>query len=214
MELDRREAILLGGGTLLAGAFLLDGSQKAPACSTCDEGTCPVDCLPKLPTVKDLPRGAYTGVTMDLPHELREPNWGGGSCVHASNVMVLRWQGQYEMADWWRKNYSGGENDTRLVARLEAAGLRYAWGRDESFLDWTSRTRRGAGIFYKPNHSICMVGIDSQNAYLLDNNDIGYPERNGHYETVPRAEFIQRWHGYGSFGWTMVYEPPPAEPTV
>src|SRR5687768_14605354 len=45
--------------------------------------------------------------TVNLPRELREPNWGGGSCVHASTVHLLRWQGHHELAAWWRANYSG-----------------------------------------------------------------------------------------------------------
>lgn len=212
MELDRRNFMLLAGGSLVAGSIIADLAEPLPA--QCDGDGCPIDDVPQMRPVDTLPRGAHTGVAMDIPPELREPNWGGGSCVHASNVMVLRWQGQYEMAEWWRKNYIGGENSDRLVSRLEAAGLRYAWGRDISFLDWTARTRRGAGIFYKPNHSICLVGLDSQNAYLLDNNDVQYPERNGHYETVPRATFERQWIGYGAFGWSLVYEPPPSIPTI
>lgn len=161
----------------------------------------------------DLPPGTNLGVVMELPLELRQPNWGGGSCVHASNVMILRWQGLYEMADWWRKTYSGGEYDTRLTQRLDAAGLRYAYAHnDEKFLMWCIRTRRGAGIFYKPNHSICCVGMDDTYVYLLDNNDINYPERQGHHERVPREEFFRKWRGYGGFAWTLVYSPLPPEP--
>lgn len=161
----------------------------------------------------DLPPGTNLGVVMELPLELRQPNWGGGSCVHASNVMVLRHQGLFEMADWWRKTYSGGEYDTRLAQRLDAAGLRYAYAHnDEKFLMWCIRTRRGAGIFYKPSHSICCVGMDDTYVYLLDNNDVNRPEREGHYERVPREEFFLKWRGYGGFAWTLVYSPLPPEP--
>lgn len=173
----------------------------------------PADQMRNMPAASDLPDGTSLGVVMELPLELRQPNWGGGSCVHASNVMILRHQGLYEMADWWRKNYSGGEYDTRLAQRLDAAGLRYAYAHnDEKFLMWCIRTRRGAGIFYKPNHSIACVGMDDTYVYLLDNNDVNYPEREGHYERVPREEFFRKWKGYGGFAWTLVYSPLPPEP--
>ncbi len=181
---------------------------------------------PRLHAAADVPDGTYLGVVLKLPSDLRTRNWGGGSCVHASNVNLLKHQGQLELADWWRRTYSGGEFDDRLVRRLEAAGVRYAYahggkdangdGRDdgEQFIEWCVRTRRGAGIFYKPNHSINLVGLDAQYAYLLDNNYTDYPERNGHYERVPRAEFFRRWHGYGGFAWTLVYDPAPPTPFV
>lgn len=169
--------------------------------------------LADLRSATDLPPGTDLGVVLELPLELRQPNWGGGSCVHATNVMVLRHQGLYEMANWWRKTYSGGEYDTRLAQRLDAAGLRYAYAHnDEKFLMWCIRTRRGAGIFYKPNHSIACVGMDDTYVYLLDNNDVNYPEREGHYERVPREEFFRKWKGYGGFAWTLVYSPLPPEP--
>ena len=85
---------------------------------------------------------------------------------------------------------------------------------DFSFLEWCQRTRRGAGLFYKPSHSINFVGMDSQYVYLLDNNSTSYPERNGHYERVPIADFKRRWRGYGGFAWTLVYNPPPPLPRL
>ncbi len=154
------------------------------------------------------------GVVMDIPPALRQSNWGGGSCVHASTVSLLRWQGQDEMADWWREQYRGGEYLGRLVRRMEAAGLRYAYTSegDVGFLEWCIRTGRGAGIFYKPNHAINLVGLDDQYAYLLDNNYTSYPERNGHWERVERDTFLRRWRGYGGVAWTLVYYPPPPLP--
>lgn len=142
---------------------------------------------------------------MDLPREMRERNWGGGSCVHASTVMVLRWQGHEELADWWRRTYSGGEHGQGLTSKCERAGLRFAYTNsgDEQFLEWVSRTRRGATIFYKPSHSICFCGYENGQAVLLDNNRIDV------FERVEKQEFIRRWKGYGGFALTMVYQPPP-----
>lgn len=161
--------------------------------------------------------GAFSDVQMDLPPDLRTRNWGGGSCVHASTVNLLYWQGQEEMAEWWRKTYIGGEYANRLIQRLESAGLRYAYTTkgDFEFLKWCCRTRRGAGIFYKPSHSINCVGIDQQYVYLLDNNATQYPEQRGHYERVPVQQFVSEWKNrYGGFAWTLVYNPPPPNPVV
>ncbi len=124
--------------------------------------------------------------------------------------------GQHELAEWWRKNYSGGEYDTRLVARLEAAGLKYAYisdsrgtGAGEQFFYWCQRTGRGAGIFYKPSHSINFAGMDEQYVYMLDNNATNYPERVGYYERATHADFFRRWRGFGGFAWTLIYDPIP-----
>lgn len=160
------------------------------------------------------PTGTAQGVTMDLPPALRQENWGGGSCVHASTVSLLRWQGQHAMADWWRAQYSGGEYAGRHAKRLEAAGLRYAytWSGDVAFLEWCVRTGRGAGIHYKTRHAINLTGLDAEYAYLLDNNATDYPERHGTYERVPRATFERRWKERGGIAWTLVYTPPPPIP--
>lgn len=212
-ELDRRSVILAAGAAGLLGCLAGGGDDLEAR-------------VRSLPRAAEVPNGTYLGVVLDLPPELRTKNWGGGSCVHASNVTLLRWQGQHQLADWWRRTYSGGEYDDRLIERLEAAGVRYAFahggkdrngdGRDdgEQFIEWCVRTRRGAGIFYKPVHSINLVGLDRQYAYLLDNNATNYPERNGNYERVPRPSFFRQWHGYGGFAWTLVYDPPPPKPFV
>ncbi len=145
---------------------------------------------------------------IDLPLAMREANWDTGSCVHACLVHVLRWQGQYSLANWWRQHHSGGEYAERLNARMEAAGLRYAYTDrgDEKFLEWAMRTRRGAGVTFWPQHAVNLVHLDETQAALLDNNRI---------ETIvwlSREEFIRRWRGYGGWAWTLVYEPPPPRP--
>lgn len=167
-----------------------------------------------------------TIIAMDLPPEVRTKNWGGGSCVHASNVNLLYQMDMLEEAIWWRKNYSGGEYDTRLIKRLESANLSYAYINDENgvdrdrngitdgedFLNYCVRTGRGAGIFYKPSHSINAVGMDDRYVYLLDNNNTTYPEANGHYERVNRKDFFPKWRSYGGFAWTLIHQPVPRRP--
>lgn len=164
----------------------------------CPDGQCPVE-----PAVRLV-------APMDLPMEFRERNYAGGSCVHASMVMCLRWQGHFELADWWRQTYAGGEYANGLITKAERQGLRYAYTTegDPAFLDWVSRTNRGAVIFYYPAHSIVFRGYDAQTgeAILLDNNRIEREIR------VSRDEFISAWRGYGGFALTPVYAPPAPPP--
>jgi hypothetical protein len=214
--ITRTEFLAAAGAMALAA---LSRSRGVP----CSGSDCPIDQVAQLPRAGELPVRAKTGVVLELPPEVRTRNWGGGSCVHASNVNLLKQMGQHELAEWWRRNYSGGEYDTRLVSRLEAAGLRYAYisdrsGRDsdgdgtndgEEFLFWCQRTGRGAGIFYKPSHSINFAGQDEQYVYLLDNNATTYPERVGYYERAGHADFFRRWRGFGGFAWTLIYDPIP-----
>lgn len=211
MNDDRSKTMLIVLGLIVlvavAAAAVSDNGKPKPV-----KPDCPL-CVPLHEAPP--PAGTVRGVVMDLPPQLRQENWGGGSCVHASTVSVLRWQGQNEMADWWRQQYIGGEYADRLVQRMEAAGLRFAYTMDGDFefLKWCQRTRRGAGIFYKPAHAINMVGMDSQYVYLLDNNYTDRPEQQG-WEAVPINEFVSRWRGYGGFAWTVVYSPTPPEPVA
>lgn len=192
---------------LFLGLSSLGMLANAPA-ATID--SCPdQQCLEAFVIDEPFPLGTIESPVMNVPEELRQRNWGGGSCVHASTVHLLRWQGQQEMADWWRTNYSGGEYSGRLNQRMESAGLRYAYttSGDVAFLEYCMRTRRGAGIAYFPNHAINLVHLDEERAGLLDNN------RTDRIIWVPRAEFLRNWKfNYGGWAWTLIYDPPPPLP--
>lgn len=179
--------------------------QLLPPRTPCDGGRCPwVD-----PRVQPPRR---TQISVHVPVEMRERNYAGGSCVHASTETTLRYQGFVELADWWRRTYSGGEYAAGLEAKLEAAGLRWASTNsgDPAFLEWVSRTRRTAIIFYKPSHSINFVQFrdagDGQVAVLIDNN---HPAAE---ETVEKQQFLRAWQGFGGFAATIVGAPPPPPP--
>ena len=220
--MERRDFLFAGGAALAGGVILgAAGEQDPERCDPADPN-CPMPCGPdgcpvNLVRAPQYAYGldqvqAYTGVVLDLPPELRMKNYSGGSCVHAATETLLRWLGQFEMAEFWRQNYHGGENDSRLISRMEAAGLKYCWSSDPAFFDWCHRTRRGAGVFFKKSHAINWVGKDAQYDYLLDNNDVDYPERMGHYERVEHNEFVRRWNGYGAFAWSFVFDPPAGTP--
>ncbi|HUY88905.1 MAG TPA: hypothetical protein VMV10_09240 [Pirellulales bacterium] len=140
---------------------------------------------------------------VNLPLHARCRNYAGGSCVIASTVSLFRWQGRDDLADLFRRAYSGGQSASSLHAKLEARGVRYAYttSGDAAFLDWACRTRRGAGVTFFANHFICLVHLDAERAILLDNNRIGQ------YLALPRDEFLRRWRGYGGWATTPVYSP-------
>jgi len=145
---------------------------------------------------------------VDLPLESRCRNYSGGSCVCASTINVLRWQGREDLADELRRICSGGQSSTSLIAKMDRLNLPYAYTDrgDVAFLDWCSNTRRGATIFWKPAHSCTLVGFTAEEAIVLDNNRVGK------YEYTPREEFIRRWRGYGGFALTPLAGAPAPPP--
>ena len=157
-----------------------------------DEGKCPFALVPPL----------------DLPIELRARNYGGGSCFHAGTENVLRHQNLHKIADYWRSHFSGGASVSTIARIAEDIGLKYAYTSigDPEFLEWCSRTRRGASITYYSSHAITFCGYVGGNAILTDNNN---PKRD---IKVPKATFLRNWRGYGGQAFTVVYSPSPPRP--
>lgn len=146
--------------------------------------------------------------TVNLPLALRQSNWIGnqreGSCVHATMISLLRWQGRYNTADYWRRTYGNGEEPDDLAAKLDREKVRYAYvtNGDVKFLEWACRTRRGCGITVMGGaHMVALVHLDSQWAAILNNNNVS------RFIWVPRATLIAEWKA--SYGWavTPVYTP-------
>ena len=142
---------------------------------------------------------------LDLPIELRQKNYAGGSCCHCAHQDVLHWHGFHEQAEWWRANNSGGFSVSGGARIMERLGLRYAYTTrgDVRLLEWASRNGHGAAIHYYPNHAITFRGFADGKAYLCDNN------RTKTLIEVEKNEFIRRWKGYGGCALTLVYSPSP-----
>lgn len=171
---------------------LLDDQPYAPIYNPLDCDNCPYE-------VKSL---------ADIPQPWREHNWGGGSCMYASLVPILRWQGRFEDAEKIRRSYSGGQSVDGLAVICNRMGLKFAYTNtgDAGFLEWCSSTRRGAAIHYFPNHAVTFCGFEDAQAVLIDNN------RPKDYIRIPKATFISRWRGYGGRALTVVYTVPPPLP--
>lgn len=157
---------------------------------------------------------------VNVPFELWCKNYKGGSCVHASAVMLWRWQGQYQWANYWKAKYAYGEGYSGLHEKCENEGVDYCdtYGeKDVTFIEWSLRTRRGClvgisnGPLYgyrerKIAHAVCVVHMDEKVVGILDNNDTGPGPAVVKY--VPRRAFLQDWFAFGSWAWTPVSTPP------
>lgn len=173
----------------------------------------------EIPNVRLLkkPAALVDRPVMNLPLPLRQRNWtsanGEGSCVIASTVSMTRWQHQYELAQWLRRTQSGGQTASSIQKILTQANVPFACtlNADPQFLDWATRTRRGAIIWFYPQHCVTFCGFGTDNsgrtvAWLLDNNR---PER---FIPVDRAGFLRKWGEYGGFALTTMYDPTPPLP--
>lgn len=146
---------------------------------------------------------------MNLPEDLRQENWGTGSCVHASTISVLRWQGAFRLADWWRKAYEGGETASGIQDKLTRAKVKFyaTENGNPQVLEYASKSRRGAILWYFPNHCVTFVGFAEKNgkphALLLDNN------RTKNWIWIEKQAFLKAWVGYGGFALCPLGDPPP-----
>lgn len=149
---------------------------------------------------------------LNIPGKIREANYAGGSCVHASTVTLLRWQRQYALASWWRSTYYGGETWPGWEAKANAANLKWASTHnnyDVAFLEKATETRRGCMVTkFGGRHMVTLVHLDKANvpnakAGILDNNDISI------IQWMPRDQFLAEWRASYSWAATVIYTPPP-----
>lgn len=148
----------------------------------------------------------------NLPRSMRQCNWvgplGEGSCVHASWVMALRLQNRPKTADWWRAHHSDGEWAEDLAAKLDRAGIRYAYTskkNDVAFLDKALKTHRACGVTVMGGrHMILLIHLDDKWAGLIDNNA---PEV---IKWVPRKTFLAEWKNSSSWAVVPLYTPAPS----
>lgn len=146
---------------------------------------------------------------MNLPKRLSQGNWIGrnyeGSCVVASMVDLLRWQGKPATANRLKAKYSGGQYYEGWKAILDSEGIRYAATRgknDVAFLEAAIRTRRGCMVTVMgESHMVCLVDLTPTKAAILDNN---YPHE---VFWIDRNEFLTEWYAANSWALTPVYSP-------
>ena len=147
----------------------------------------------------------------DLPTSLRQHNYKGGSCYHASIENVLIGQGEYQTAMDYREKHAYGASTEDIANCLNQHGIKFAYTNDGdiAFLEKALNSRRMIALPYKPGHAINLLGLTPQYAVMLDNN---HPQE---YEYVPRAEFESNWkHRYGGSAITCVGTPLPPVPHV
>lgn len=209
------ETIIFGESTEFMTHKLLQ--IVAFVCALTFAGGCALD--EETPNVRLLrkPSGLVDRPVVNLPVSLRQKNWtsqnGEGSCVIASTVSMTRWQHQYELAQWLRRTQSGGQTASSIQRILTQAQVPFTCtlNADPNFLEWATRTRRGAIIWYFPQHCVTFCGFGTDNggrqvAWILDNN------RTDKFIPIPKADFLRKWGDYGGFALTTLYEPSPPLP--
>jgi hypothetical protein len=146
----------------------------------------------------------------DLAPEWRRANWRG-SCGHASTTSALRWLQLFGHADQWWATYRGGENLGRHRSRLQAQGLRYI-GTDDgdlSVLEYAIQTRRGAIVYWPPDHIVNFVGRVSsdgkQYAVILDNENVS------ELRSYEWNDWLSSWRDNGGLALVIIdgFAPPP-----
>ncbi len=152
-------------------------------------------------------------IAADLPVSLRHENYAGGSCMYAAAATTLEQGGRSDMANWLTRNHRGAagiEDIERAFARSKTPYKSTVRG-DVAVLDFASRTRRHAAIYYKPGHAITFIGWSRRNgkewAILVDNNNTRK------YEFVRRDLFLNNWRmRYGGGAIVPLYSPVPSQP--
>lgn len=162
------------------------------------------------PFINHSPAAPQERPVVNPPHALRQENWLGdrrqGSCVWASTITLLHWQGQHDLAEWVRRTRGNGEWPENWSRQMDAAGIRYAMTTDGNveFLEWAVRTRRGAAVTVLGGaHMVNLIHLDDRWACLLDNNNPAT------HLWVPRDRFLAEWHASRGWGLTVVYSPYP-----
>ena len=158
-------------------------------------------------------------IVMDLPLSMRQQNWEiksgpkavRGSCVTASMVSLLRWQGHHKDAERIKAKYGGGRDYYEWKGILDAEGIKYSSTKGVNqveFLERSIKTRRGCMVgvqpfkkFKEPSHMVCLVDLTATEAVLLDCNN---PKD---YVHVERKAFLAEWERAGSWALTPVYTP-------
>lgn len=152
----------------------------------------------------------------EIPLAYRQNNWsdGGGSCVHATTITLLKWQGMYEAAAEWKRRYGGGEATAQKphTDKFDELGLHYVVTNDgdEDFIRWALLTRRGVGVSAYSGHCLTWIGEEIHEGVEclleLDNNDTNHPKWRRWDEAI--GQWKQEGHGHG-FTFTNGHIPPP-----
>lgn len=199
---------------LLVSAFVASVPCAAPAVAVARIAA-PIVLTPALREY--LARNAIAAKRIDVPQAFRKLNWVAGrqgSCVHASTFHLLHWQGQPQLAAWWKATHGGGAGPQSVATDMQSAGIDYAetTAGDVAFLEWAIRTRRAANVTQQGGwHMVTLVGLDSETATILDSN---YPDR---LISKPRSAFLADWRTSQNnlnAGWafTTLFQPPAPPP--
>ncbi len=151
------------------------------------------------------------------PIAMRYHNWvdryGRGSCVIASTCNAVVWSNQTALAQFLRSSYSGGQTQRSIQEKLTLARVKFlaTENADSSYLEYATRNRRAAIIWFFDNHCVTFCGfgrdkLGNEVAWLLDNN------QEQSFIGIPKSEFLKRWEYYGGFALVPLFTPAPPLP--
>lgn len=148
---------------------------------------------------------------MDLPKSERQHNWseGGGCCVVASTMNLLRWQNRPDLAARLKK-HGGGQCCSGWNKILDSEGIKHTFTykkNDVAFLEKAIAERRGCGVgifpssrTHDPLHMVCLVDLTATKACILGDNFC-------QYYWVDRDEFLANWKSANSWAISTSYPP-------
>ncbi len=175
-----------------------------------------------------------------IPRSLREWNWGGGSCVFASWVMVERRLNEMSLADYVRKTYSGGESYNGVTSKMKKLGVPYyassgGGGQDVAvksviLADWADQNlHEWYGTFRGDVDVLDRCTAERRAAVIFYypnhsimfcgfSGDLAYVMDNNRIESyiaIPKKEFIPNWRRYGGVAIVPTHSnPPPPIPYI
>lgn len=168
----------------------------------------------------ELPAQPAEVPTANIPRSLQQKNWadrgGSGSCVIASSCSAFQWMNRPDLAEQFRRKYAGGQTESSIKAKWRASKIPFvctetdAEHGDPEILEWATKTRRAAIIWYYPSHCVTFVGFGTWQgrdvAWLLDNNRVGQ------FIPIEKQTFIRNWRGFGGFAAVPLDQPVPPRP--
>lgn len=169
---------------------------------------------------RELPAAPPEVPVANVPKSLHQKNWpdsrGSGSCVIASSCSAFQWMNRPDLAELFRKKYAGGQTESSIKSKWRANGIPFVATEtdeehgDPAILEWATKTRRAAIIWYFPNHCVTFVGFGQwqgrEVAWLLDNNRIHQ------FIPIEKDTFIRNWRKFGGFAAVPMERPVPPRP--
>ncbi len=142
---------------------------------------------------------------MLISFSVKQHNYSGGSCYHASMGNCFIGAGYPEFGNWWTDNYRGGETTYHLHKKLETNNIPHVYTEngDPSILYESLSLGIPCAITWKSSHACCLVHIDKPYIYNFNTEQwikhpnpvaiVADPNYAGNDKPVSLNEFLRKW---------------------